>query len=217
MRKKNRLFLFLLGALGLGLAGAFAVGKLSTTKLALVLSLGGAGGLFYIGYRQKLFTQIADRLEAAQPQSYEDSWTEKEARGFIDEWSEEEFTLRGSIDFRWDTAEFTSDEVVNSDGDREIIYAHWTDFGEANKKIIVYTNGTQKRLLSYRLIKPGEVLEHPYEKCSYWKTRQRFMRYRAAASIKSGQSGAGSQQQSVGGAIPIDEFQSIDNSQESSG
>lgn len=204
MRTTNRLVLFVITGIGLQIAVAFALGILTSTKLLMLLFLEGAATAGYVVYRKGLVNHTFEKLEQQNQSTYAGSWGEEEARQCVIDWSKRNYRIRDEIKFRWDNAEYTYDEVVNLEGEREGLFAYWTDYGESNKKIIVYVNATQKKLIDHHIIDPGETLEHPWVKCSYWKTCQRRMRRRAYHSKDNGRQNGSKQQFSmVGAAVPV--------------
>lgn len=183
MNSKDKSILFILGLIGSASAVAFFfnLGNLGS-KAAVVLVITALSSAGYLGYRKKLFENIMSEVPDFNEGSVSGSWDASKAREEIEEWSKEEFEINDKIEFRWNDAEFDEDVVVSPEDETEKLYAFWTSFGEADKKVIVYVNATQGSVGPYRLVGTNEKVKHPFAKWSYWKTCQQYMRRRTTVN-----------------------------------
>lgn len=177
MNSTDKSILFILGLIGSASAIAFIfnLGNMGS-KAAVVLVIVALSSAGYLGYRKKLFENMMKEIPDFNEGSVSGSWDASKAREEIEEWSKQEFEISDKIEFRWNDAEFDEDVVVSPEDETEKLYAFWTSFGEADKKVIVYVNATQGNVGPYRLVRKDEKVKHPFAKWSYWKTCQRYMR-----------------------------------------
>lgn len=177
MEKKDRQIFFVLTAVLLtsGLVAFLNLGNLAgkATLIFIIATVSTAG---YVVIRKNILDGIYNSFEGLEKNSFSSSWDASKAREEIEKWSEKEFEISDSIEFRWNDAEFDEDLVESPKGDEEKLYAFWTSFGEADKKVIVYVNATQQSVGPYRQVGNDETVPHPFAKWSYWKTCQRYMR-----------------------------------------